>query len=235
MNYQQLHPWEMTPAEACQIQNELRNQVISQDRFGDIKTVAGVDLGFKKDIARASVVVLSFPELQLIDGVLVESPVPFPYIPGLLSFRETPPLLKAFDQLNTEPDLIIADGQGIAHPRRFGIASHLGLILDRPTVGCAKSRLWGRHKQPNDEAGSIEYLYDKGEIIGAAVRTRSNVNVVYVSVGHRISLDSAIRLTLACCRRYRLPETTRYAHQAAAGQISLPQKQIETEAQLTLF
>ena len=235
MNYQQLHPWEMTPAEARQIQNELRNQVISQDRFGDIKTVAGVDLGFKKDIARASVVVLSFPELQLIDGVLVESPVPFPYIPGLLSFRETPPLLKAFDQLNTEPDLIIADGQGIAHPRRFGIASHLGLILDRPTVGCAKSRLWGRHKQPNDEAGSIEYLYDKGEIIGAAVRTRSNVSVVYVSVGHRISLDSAIRLTLACCRRYRLPETTRYAHQAAAGQISLPQKQIETEAQLTLF
>ena len=235
MNYQQLHPWEMTPAEARQIQNELRNQVISQDRFGDIKTVAGVDLGFKKDIARASVVVLSFPELQLIDGVLVESPVPFPYIPGLLSFRETPPLLKAFDQLNTEPDLIIADGQGIAHPRRFGIASHLGLILDRPTVGCAKSRLWGRHKQPNDEAGSIEYLYDKGEIIGAAVRTRSNVNVVYVSVGHRISLDSAIWLTLACCRRYRLPETTRYAHQAAAGQISLPQKLIETEAQLTLF
>ena len=235
MNYQQLHPWEMTPAEARQIQNELRNEVISEDRFGDIKTVAGVDLGFKKDIARASVVVLSFPELQLIDGVLVESPVPFPYIPGLLSFRETPPLLKAFDRLNTEPDLIIADGQGIAHPRRFGIASHLGLILDRPTVGCAKSRLWGRHKQPNDEAGSIEYLYDKGEIIGAAVRTRSNVNVVYVSVGHRISLDSAIRLTLACCRRYRLPETTRYAHQAAAGQISLPQKQIETEAQLTLF
>jgi deoxyribonuclease V len=235
MNYQQLHPWEMTPAEARQIQNELRNQVISQDRFGDIKTVAGVDLGFKQDIARASVVVLSFPELQLIDGVLVESPVPFPYIPGLLSFRETPPLLKAFTQLKTEPDLIIADGQGIAHPRRFGIASHLGLILDRPTVGCAKSRLWGRHKQPENEAGSIEYLYDKGEIIGAAVRTRSNVNVVYVSVGHRISLDSAIRLTLACCRRYRLPETTRYAHQAAAGQISLPKKQIEAEKQLTLF
>ena len=224
MNYQQLHPWEMTPAEARQIQNELRNQVISQDRFSDIKTVAGVDLGFKQDIARASVVVLSFPDLQLIDGALVESPVLFPYIPGLLSFRETPPLLKAFDQLNTEPDLIIADGQGIAHPRRFGIASHLGLILDRPTIGCAKSRLWGKHKQPKSEAGSVEYLYDKNEIIGAAVRTRANVSVVYVSVGHRVSLDSAIRLTLACCRRYRLPETTRYAHQAAAGEISLPKK-----------
>ena len=235
MNYQQLHPWDMTPAEARQIQNELRNQVISQDRFDNIKTVAGVDLGFKQDIARASVAVLSFPDLQPIDGVLIESPVSFPYIPGLLSFRETPPLLKAFAQLNTEPDLIIADGQGIAHPRRFGIASHLGLILNKPTVGCAKSRLWGKHKQPKDEAGSIEYLYDKDEIIGAAVRTRSNVNVVYISVGHRISLDSAIRLTLACCRRYRLPETTRYAHQAAAGQISLPKKQIEKEKQLTLF
>ncbi len=235
MNYQEFHSWEITPAEARQIQNELRSQVISTDRFGDIKTVAGVDLGFKQDIARASVVVLSFPELQLIDGVLVESPVSFPYIPGLLSFRETPPLLKAFTQLNTEPDLIIADGQGIAHPRRFGIASHLGLILDKPTVGCAKSRLWGKHKQPQDEAGSIEYLYDKDEIIGAAVRTRSNVSVVYISVGHQISLDSAIRVTLACCRQYRLPETTRYAHRAAAGQISLPKKQTEAEKQLTLF
>ena len=235
MNYQQLHPWEITPPEARQIQNELRNQVITQDQFDNIKTVAGVDLGFKQDIARASVVVLSFPELQLIDGALVESSISFPYIPGLLSFRETPPLLKAFTQLNTEPDLIIADGQGIAHPRRFGIASHLGLILDKPTVGCAKSRLWGRHKQPKNEAGSIEYLYDKSEIIGAAVRTRSNVSVVYISIGHRICLDSAIRLTLACCRRYRLPETTRYAHQAAAGQISLPKKQTEAEKQLTLF
>ena len=235
MNYQQLHPWEITPPEARQIQNELRNQVITQDQFDNIKTVAGVDLGFKQDIARASVVVLSFPELQLIDGALVESSISFPYIPGLLSFRETPPLLKAFTQLNTEPDLIIADGQGIAHPRRFGIASHLGLILDKPTVGCAKSRLWGRHKQPKNEAGSIEYLYDKSEVIGAAVRTRSNVSVVYISIGHQICLDSAIRLTLACCRRYRLPETTRYAHQAAAGQISLPKKQTEAEKQLTLF
>ncbi len=234
MHYKQLHPWDITPAEARQIQNKLRDQVIHEDQFGEIKTVAGVDLGFRKDIARASVIVLSFPELQLIDGVLVESPVGFPYIPGLLSFRETPPLLKAFDQLNTEPDLVIADGQGIAHPRRFGIASHLGLILDKPAIGCAKSRLWGRHKEPKPEAGSIEYLYDRDEIIGAAVRTRFNVNVVYVSIGHRVSLDSAIRFTLACRRNYRLPETTRYAHQVAAGNISLPQK-VEDEEQLTLF
>ncbi|MCZ6678245.1 MAG: deoxyribonuclease V [Candidatus Poribacteria bacterium] len=233
MHYKQLHPWDVTPAEARQTQNTLRDRVIRQNQFAQIRTVAGVDLGFKKDIARASVVVLSFPELELVDGVLVESPVRFPYIPGLLSFREIPPLLKAFDRLSIEPDLIIADGQGIAHPRRFGLASHLGLVVDKPTIGCAKSRLWGRHKEPKSESGSIEYLYDNQEIIGAAVRTRANVSVVYVSIGHRISLDSAIRLTLACCQNYRLPETTRYAHQAAAGKIPLPQKG-ESE-QLTLF
>ena len=234
MHYHQLHPWDVTPEEARGIQNKLRDLVICTDQFGDIETVAGVDLGFKKDLARASIVVLNFPALELIDGIVVESPVRFPYIPGLLSFRETPPLLKAFDQLQTEPDLIIADGQGIAHPRRLGIASHLGLILDKPTIGCAKSRLWGRHKTPKNEVGSYEYLYDKSETIGAAVRTRSDVSVVYVSIGHRISLDSAIRLTLECCRKYRLPETTRYAHQAAAGQISIPKKG-EGDEQLTLF
>ena len=224
MDYKQLHRWDIPPAEARRIQNELRDQVIGQDLFGEIKTVAGVDLGFKQDIARASVVVLSFPELQTVDSVVAESPVPFPYIPGLLSFRETPPLLKAFDQLDTAPDLIIVDGQGIAHPRRFGIASHLGLILDKPAIGCAKSRLWGRHKEPKSEAGSVEYLYDKSEIIGAAVRTRSKVKVVYISIGHRISLGSAIKLTLACCRNYRLPETTRHAHKAASGKLSTQKK-----------
>jgi len=234
MYYQQLHPWEITPAEARHIQNELRDRVIRKDRFGKIKTVAGVDLGFKTDLARASVVVLSFPELQPVDSAVITGPVRFPYIPGLLSFREIPPLLSAFDQLNTEPDLVIADGQGIAHPRRFGLASHLGLILDKPTIGCAKSRLWGRHDEPEEEAGSTAYLYDKGEIIGAAVRTKSHTRVVYVSIGHRISLDSAIRLTLACCRNYRLPETTRCAHQAAAG-THFVQRSPQTEEQLTLF
>jgi deoxyribonuclease V len=216
MRYNQLHSWDITFNEARRIQNELRNQVIPTDEFEEIKTVAGVDLGFKGDVARASVVVLSFPELQLVDSVVVESPVGFPYISGLLSFRETPLLLKAFDRVQTEPDLIIADGQGIAHPRRLGLASHLGLILDKPTIGCAKSRLWGKHAEPKSEAGSFEYLYDKDEVIGAAVRTRTNVSVVYISIGHRISLESSVRLTLACCRKYRLPETTRYAHRAAS-------------------
>ena len=192
---------------------------LETDRFGKINTVAGVDIGLKKDIARASVVVLSFPELQVVDSVVTESPVRFPYIPGLLSFREIPPLLTAFTQLQTEPDLVIVDGQGIAHPRRFGLASHLGLILDKPTIGCAKSRLWGRHEEPEAEQGSYTYLMDKGEVIGAVVRTRRNVQVVYISIGHRISLDSARTLTLACCKGYRLPETTRYAHKAASSKI----------------
>ena len=217
MEYRALHSWNVTPEEARQLQNELRIQVISTDRFGTINTVAGVDIGLKKDTAIASVVVLSFPELQVVDSVVIASPVRFPYIPGLLSFREIPPLLTTFDQLQTIPDLIIVDGQGIAHPRRFGLASHLGLILDKPTIGCAKSRLWGRYTEPNTEQGAYTYLTDKEEVIGAAVRTRTNVRVVYVSIGHRISLDSARMWTLACCRGYRLPETTRHAHNAASG------------------
>ena len=219
MQYRALHSWDVTSEEARSIQNELRTQVVATDRFGTINTVAGVDIGLKKDIARASVIVLSFPELRIVDSVVTESPVRFPYIPGLLSFREIPPLLIAFEQLQTEPDLIIVDGQGIAHPRRFGLASHLGLILDKPTIGCAKSRLCGRYEEPESEQGSYTYLIDKGEVIGTAVRTRRNVSVVYVSIGHRISLDSARTLTLACCRGYRLPETTRHAHKAASSKI----------------
>ena len=217
MEYRDLHSWDVTPEEARQLQNELRTQVIQTDQFGTINTVAGVDIGLKKDTAIASAVVLSFPQLQVVDSVVTASPVRFPYIPGLLSFREIPPLLTAFDQLQTVPDLVIVDGQGIAHPRRFGLASHLGLILDKPTIGCAKSRLWGRYSEPDSEHGAYTYLTDKGEVIGAAVRTRTNVRVVYVSIGHRISLDSARMWTLACCRGYRLPETTRHAHNAASG------------------
>ncbi len=219
MQYRALHSWNVTPEEARRLQNGLRTQVVRTDQFGKINTVAGVDIGLKKDIAFASVVVLSFPDLQVVDSVVTESPVRFPYIPGLLSFREIPPLLTAFTQLQTEPDLVIVDGQGIAHPRRFGLASHLGLILDKPTIGCAKSRLCGQYEEPKSEQGFYTYLMDKGEVIGAVVRTRRNVQVVYISIGHRISLDSARTLTLACCRGYRLPETTRYAHKAASSKV----------------
>ena len=219
MQYQNLHSWDVTPEEAKHLQNELRTQVSKTDRFGTIRTVAGVDIGLKNNIARASAIVLSFPDLQVVDGVVVESRVSFPYIPGYLSFREIPPLLVAFARLQTEPDLVIVDGQGIAHPRRFGLASHLGLILDIPIIGCAKSRLCGQYVEPDKEKDSYTPLLDKDETIGIALRTRTNVSVVYVSIGHLISLDSARMLTLACCKGYRLPETTRYAHKAASGKI----------------
>lgn len=219
MRYQDLHSWHVTPEQARKIQNNLRDQVIKTDRFDAIKTVAGVDIGLKNDIALASVIILNYPDLQVIDGVVAESRVSFPYIPGYLSFREIPPLLVAFARLKTEPDLVIVDGQGIAHPRRFGLASHLGLILDKPTIGCAKSRLCGQYIEPDTEKGSYTYLLDKTEVIGAALRTRTNVSVVYVSIGHLISLESARMLTMTCCKGYRLPETTRYAHRAASGKI----------------
>ncbi len=239
MQYRHLHSWNITPEQARHLQSNLRTQVIQTNRFSTIATVAGVDIGFRnvgdkgidssdtkafrvKEIALASVVVLSFPELREVERVVAESRVCFLYIPGLLSFREIPPLLKAFSQLKTAPDLVMVDGHGIAHPRRFGIASHLGLILDKPTMGCAKSRLWGKHEEPGKERGSYEYLYDtsreatEGEVIGAAVRTRTKVRAVYVSIGHRIALDSAITFCLACGGGYRLPEPTRQAHNAAA-------------------
>lgn len=222
MQYQNLHSWNVTPEQAKQLQNELRNQVIRTDQFETIKTVAGVDIGLKDDIALASVVVLSYPDLQVVNVVVAESRVSFPYIPGFLSFREIPPLLVAFSRLQTEPDLVIVDGQGIAHPRRFGLASHLGLILDIPTIGCAKSRLCGQYTEPDTEKGAYTDLLDKDEIIGVALRTRTNVSIVYVSIGHRISLASARKFTLACCGKYRLPETTRYAHKAASGKILDP-------------
>ena len=219
MEYNELHAWNVTTDEARQIQNELCHQIVQIDQFNEIRTVAGVDIGIRNDIATASVVVLNFPNLQVIDGIVAESRINFPYIPGYLSFREIPPLLVAFARLHTEPDLVIVDGQGIAHPRRFGLASHLGLILDKPTIGCAKSRLCGHYTEPDKEKGSWSYLLDNDDVIGITLRTRTDVSIVYVSVGHLISLETAREITLACCPKYRLPETTRLAHQAATGKI----------------
>ena len=164
----------------------------------------------------ASVVVLSLPELQVIEPY-AERPITFPYVPGLLSFREAPVILDALAQLKTRPDVLMLDGQGIAHPRRLGIAAHLGVILDHPTVGCAKSRLTGKYEEPGEEKGSYTWLRDGEEIIGAVLRTRSRVKPVFVSVGNKISLDSAIDLVLRCTDRYRLPEPTRWAHRLAAN------------------
>ncbi|MEC9259459.1 MAG: deoxyribonuclease V [Candidatus Poribacteria bacterium] len=227
MYIKDLHPWNITPSKATQIQNQLRNQIIDKDDLGEIQFVAGMDIGLKGNLARASIAVLRYSDLEPVDLAVVETTVSFPYVPGLLSFRETPLLLEAAKKLRTEPDLIIADGHGLAHPRRFGIACHLGLILDKPAIGCAKSRLCGTYSEPGNKKGSSAHIHDKGEIIGAVLRSRSNVSVVYVSVGHRVSLETAIELTLSCCKQYRIPETTRYAHKAASGEpISLVQNQI---------
>ena len=212
------HPWNVTPEEAKRIQEKLRGQVCQEPRLGPVHTVAGVDVGFRGDTAIAAVAVLSYPELELVDHALAKLPVTFPYIPGLLAFREGPVVLEALARLRVEPDLLIFDGQGLAHPRRMGIASHIGVLMDKPSIGCAKSRLCGTHTEPGPERGDWVPLYDDWEVIGAVLRTRPGVNPLYISIGHRVDLETAIHYVLACCTRYRLPETTRAAHRLAAGE-----------------
>lgn len=212
------HPWDVSTAEAKAIQLSLRDRVSFQPDFGEVSTVAGVDVGVAGDVARAAVVVLSYPSLEPLEQRLAEVPINMPYVPGFLSFREAPAILAACGDLDIEPDLFLFDGQGVAHPRRFGIASHVGVILDKPSIGCAKSRLCGTHHEPAAESGSHAYLYDGDETIGVVLRTRTNVSPVFVSVGHRMDLETAMEYVMGCCTRYRLPETTRYAHRAASGE-----------------
>jgi deoxyribonuclease V len=218
----QLNAWDVLPAEAVEIQRRLAPLVIRRDEVGDVRRVAGVDVGFVGERTRAAVVVLAYPELRVLDVSLALEPTRFPYVPGLLSFREAPAVLSAFEALKVEPDLVIVDGQGIAHPRRLGIAAHLGLCLDRPTIGCAKSLLVGRHGPLGEEVGATAELVDRGEVVGAAVRTKRGVKPVYVSIGNRVDLPVAIRYVLACCRGYRLPEPQRQAHLAASANAGAP-------------
>lgn len=213
------HPWNLTPAEAIRLQRRLAERVEVVDRLpAEIRTVAGVDVGFEEAgrITRAAVAVLSFPGLAPLCQAVAHRPTEFPYVPGLLSFRELPAVLAALEQLPELPDVILCDGQGRAHPRRFGIACHLGVLLDRPTVGVGKSRLIGSHEEPGPLRGDSAPLLDAGEVIGAVLRTRPGVKPLYVSGGHRIALESAVDLVLACTGRYRLPETTRAAHRLAS-------------------
>jgi deoxyribonuclease V len=217
------HRWDLPPKQAIALQKELARKVVRSDRFGPggrrgIASVAGVDVAFGDHgrVTRAAVVLLDYPDLTLIEQAVVERPTTFPYVPGLLSFREVPALLDALGNLTRSPDLIMCDGHGYAHPRRVGLACHLGLWMDTPTIGVAKSRLTGRHEEPGGEKGESAWLVaDKGEQagerIGAVVRTRVRVKPVYVSVGHRVGLRSAIALALACTTRYRLPEPVRLA------------------------
>jgi deoxyribonuclease V len=202
---------------------ELANEV---SRVSDVKTprfIAGVDISVNRfnKTGTGAVVILSYPDLKVMEIQVVTDRIEFPYVPGLLSFREAPLILAAFEKITLVPDIVMVDGQGIAHPRRMGIASHLGLLLGIPTIGCAKSRLCGVYEIPG-AAGSYTELTDNGEVIGAVLRTKTNVKPLYVSIGHMIDLPSATKWVTACCRGYRLPEPSRLAHQAAGGNLKIP-------------
>ena len=204
-------------AEARRLQTELSARVIRSGSVPNPRYIAGIDVcvpRFSK-AGRAAVVILEYPSLEPIETCHAEGALHFPYVPGYLSFRETPLIMEAWQKLTIRPDLLIMDGQGIAHPRRFGIATHLGLLLDITAIGCAKSRLTGEYSHLKDEAGSSSLLTDNGEIIGAAVRTRKSVKPLFISIGHKIDLESCIHWVMKCCRGFRLPEPTRLAHLAA--------------------
>ncbi len=219
MEIHQRHLWPLTVEEAIAIQKQLQPEVITEDRLGEVQYVAGVDVGFEEDgaVSRAAVAVLSFPDLQLREQAIARRPTTFPYIPGFLSFREIPTVLDALEKVSTTPDLILCDGQGIAHPRRFGLACHLGLLTDMPTIGVAKSLFIGKHDELPIEKGSWKPLRHQGDVIGVVLRSRTGVKPLYVSIGHRISLPTAIEYVLRCTPKYRLPETTRWADKLASG------------------
>ena len=213
------HPWVKTVAEAKEIQEQLRHKVVTSDQLNEVKYVAGVDIGFEDGykISKAAVVVLSYPKLELIEQAIARIPTTFPYVPGYLSFREIPVILAAFPKIKQTPDLILCDGQGLAHPRRLGLASHLGVLLDIPTIGVAKSRFIGQYDDVPVEKGNWKPLMDKGETIGVVLRSRTNVKPIYVSIGHKISLPTAIDYVMGCLTKYRLPETTRRADKLASN------------------
>lgn len=214
------HPWPATAAEAIALQKDLAGHVTATGGPGRVRRIAGIDVAFPNGgaITRAAIVVLSFPEMTVMETAVVEQPTRFPYVPGLLSFRETPAVLAALDTLKTPPDLLMVDGQGLAHPRRFGIACHVGLLADIPAIGVAKSRLCGTHAEPGPAKGARAHLMAGDTVIGAVLRTRAGVKPLNVSVGHRLGLEAAVDWVLACATRYRLPEPTRLADKLSKGQ-----------------
>ena len=224
MRVRDLHRWDVTPAEARAIQAELAPRLVLEDAasLGAIRLVAGIDNSYagrgRDTTAHAAVVVLTFPDLKVVETAVASVPIAFPYVPGLLSFREAPAVLAACAEIRSEPDLLLFDGQGYAHPRRFGLASHLGLVLDRPSIGCAKSRLIGHFEEPERVFGAHTPLIDHDEVIGAAVRTRPRHAPLFVSPGHAVSIPTAVALALACCRDGGfLPVPTRLAHEAVTA------------------
>ncbi|GBU19927.1 MULTISPECIES: deoxyribonuclease V [Methylobacterium] len=217
MRIERRHAWDLTPTEAVALQRRLREEVVA-DRpidLGSVRLVAGVDVSVKSERSRAAVVVATFPGFEVVETVTALAPTPFPYVPGLLSFREGPVLEEAFGKLQAEPDVFLFDGMGTAHPRRIGIASHMGLWLQRPTIGCGKTRLCGRNGPLSEEKGAHVPLVDRGETIGAVVRTRTGKHPMFISPGHLADIPTSVALVLACAPKYRLPEPIRLAHRAA--------------------
>ena len=214
MNIRELHPWDVSFHEAIEIQNYLRHQLIFKDLPEKIRFVGGTDVSSSKNsnMIWAGIVVLNFPSLEKVEEKWVKGTANFPYIPGLLSFREIPLLLKAIGMVKTEPDLIFCDGQGIAHPRGLGLASHLGLLIEKPTIGCAKNRLVGEFPEVGLNRGDCSTLSYKGKVVGTVVRTRTGVKPVFVSPGYGATIQDATRMVLECGGRYRIPETVRQAH-----------------------
>ncbi len=220
MKSRSFHRWDVTPGEARQIQLKLRGMIDPVWDGREVRTLAAADVGFPdRQTVRAAVVVLTYPDLEVIETSVAEQPSTFPYVPGLLAFREIPGLLAALEGIRAEPDVLMCDAQGIAHRLRMGLAAHAGILLDRPVLGCAKSVLYGTFEEPAVEKGSYSYMYSReGEVIGAAVRTRALVKPVYVSLGHRIDLKKSIELVLACSPRYRIPVPLRLAHRLSVGE-----------------
>ncbi|MBI1280380.1 MAG: deoxyribonuclease V [Anaerolineaceae bacterium] len=211
------HDWNVSPQEAIELQKTLASEVISNKPIdiASVKLVAGVDVSVKENVSQAAVVILRYPELEVIETVVAKRPTPFPYIPGLLSYREGPVLEEAFQNLKNEPDIFIFDGMGIMHPRRIGIASHMGVWLQKPTVGCGKTYFLGTYDEPAQERGASSLVHHKGDIIGAVLRTRPNVKPVYISPGNLADLPTSLDFVLRCTPKYRLPEPIRQAHNAA--------------------
>ena len=212
LSLQHVHPWQVTTREAIAIQDRLARLVNDGPLTGAPRTVAGVDVSVRGDRVQAAVVVLRLPDLSLLDQAIWRGPVQFPYVPGLLSFREAPAVLAALDKIRVWPDLIMTDSQGRAHPRRFGLACHIGVLLDQPCIGVAKSKLVGNFSEPGPLKGDSSALLHGDEEIGTVLRTRDGIKPLFVSVGHKVSLPQAVDLTLACCTRYKIPEPTRQAH-----------------------
>ncbi len=223
MHVLNLHDWDISTTEAGRLQRDLASSVVrSRCLFRVPRYIAGIDVAVDRlrNLGRAAVVVVSFPELELIEVKVSEGSLSWPYVPGFLSFREAPLALAACRLIETSPDLVMVDGQGIAHPRRLGLASHLGLFLDVPTIGCAKSLLCGTYGELRMERGATAGIIDQDEMVGVAVRTRNNVKPVYVSIGHKCGFADAVESVLHCSRTYRLPEPTRLAHLAAGGKLN---------------